>query len=542
MTIQTHDIGGTGILRDADLLATDVLILGGGPAGTWAALAAAAHGASVILADKGWCGTSGATAPSNTGSWYIPPGPARETEAEKRLAKAEGLADRRWILRTIDQSHRDIDGLAADGYPFPIDEEGRPYRANLRGPDYMRFMRRRVELAKVRVLDHSPALELLWSDGVVAGAAGRDLRSGRNWIARAGAVVIATGGCAFLSRALGCDGNTGDGLLMAAEAGARLSGMEFSAQYGVSALNSSVTKGLAFMFASFTLEDGSPLPEGGDRVSRIARALVAGHRVFARMDRGDARGHDWLRRGQPNCFLPFDRAGIDPVAQRFEVTLRSEGTVRGVGGLDLTGDDCATSVPGLYAAGDAATRENIAGAVSGGGSPNAAWAIATGTWSGAAAARFAAAIGDRKGSRRIQALGGAGVRPLRQADGLDRAELTRAVQAETLPLDVNYFRSGPRIAQSLARLDGVWRHLRDHAGGVGQASGREGVRLRELAAMTATARWIWASAEQRTESRGLHRRTDLTVADPRLARRIHSGGTDAVWAGVETSDWGATAS
>ena len=44
---------------------TDVLVVGGGPAGAWAAIAAAARGASVALVEKGFCGTSGATAPSN---------------------------------------------------------------------------------------------------------------------------------------------------------------------------------------------------------------------------------------------------------------------------------------------------------------------------------------------------------------------------------------------------------------------------------------------------------------------------------------------
>jgi succinate dehydrogenase/fumarate reductase flavoprotein subunit len=47
----------------------DVLVLGGGPAGTWAALSAAERGARVVLADKGFCGTSGATAAAGTGVW-----------------------------------------------------------------------------------------------------------------------------------------------------------------------------------------------------------------------------------------------------------------------------------------------------------------------------------------------------------------------------------------------------------------------------------------------------------------------------------------
>lgn len=48
-----------------NVITTDVLVLGGGPAGTWAALSAAKQGVRVVLADKGYCGTSGATAPSN---------------------------------------------------------------------------------------------------------------------------------------------------------------------------------------------------------------------------------------------------------------------------------------------------------------------------------------------------------------------------------------------------------------------------------------------------------------------------------------------
>jgi succinate dehydrogenase/fumarate reductase flavoprotein subunit len=55
--------------------------------------------------------------------------------------------------------------------------------------------------------------------------------------------------------------------------------------------------------------------------------------------------------------LPFDRHGIDPLTQRFPVTLRLEGAVRGTGGIRIVSEECGTGVPGLYAAGDAATRE-----------------------------------------------------------------------------------------------------------------------------------------------------------------------------------------
>ena len=57
-------------------LTSDVLVIGGGPAATWAALKAAQDGADVVLADKGYCGTSGATASAATGVRYVPRSPS----------------------------------------------------------------------------------------------------------------------------------------------------------------------------------------------------------------------------------------------------------------------------------------------------------------------------------------------------------------------------------------------------------------------------------------------------------------------------------
>ena len=91
---------------------------------------------------------------------------------------------------------------------------------------------------------------------------------------------------------------------MAAEAGATLTGMEFSSQYGLAPFTSALNKGLPFFWATFYREDGTPLPEeGGDRQTRVARALLEGP-VLARLDRASPELRDWLRRGQPNCFLP----------------------------------------------------------------------------------------------------------------------------------------------------------------------------------------------------------------------------------------------
>src|SRR5437667_5171851 len=78
----------------------DVLVIGGGPAGTWAAISAAERGARVVLADKGFCGTSGATAAAGTGVWYVDPDPAqREAAMSNREPMGGCLQDRGWMAR-----------------------------------------------------------------------------------------------------------------------------------------------------------------------------------------------------------------------------------------------------------------------------------------------------------------------------------------------------------------------------------------------------------------------------------------------------------
>jgi succinate dehydrogenase/fumarate reductase flavoprotein subunit len=517
--------------RHADSLelVADVLVIGGGPAASWAALAATAEGARVVVVDKGYLGTSGATAPSNTGTWFAPPGPGREAAIERRQQLNGGLAVPRWVDRTLHGAWQGLHTLAEWGYKFPHDDTGKPYLTNLRGPDYMAFMRRRVLRAGVAVLDHHPALELLSESGVIAGAAGVDRQRNRPWRVRAGAVVLASGGCAFGERMLGATGLTGDGYLMAAEAGATLSGMEFSAQYACAPKDTSLSKGVPFAWASYYRQDGTRIDTANqERFAPVAKALLEGP-VWGRFDKGIPELTEWLRKGQPNCFLPHDRAGIDPFTQKFEVGLRCEGTVRGVGGIKLVADDCSTGVPGLYAAGDAASRERVTGAITGGGGPNSSWAIASGNWAGAAAARYAAREGGNVAVRDVVALGRAGLRPAKAArQGMHAAEVVQTVREEFLPLNHNFFRNETTLRQSLQRLERTWCDVRDHLAAAGTASGTDAVRTREAAALAATSRWAYTSALARAESRGMQRRIDLPATDPQFVCAFEVTGLDHI--------------
>lgn len=127
-------------------------------------------GVDVVVADKGYTGSSGATASAGTGVWYVEP-EARDAAIASREKLGAGLTERSWMERA---------------------------------------------------LDHTPALQLLVDDsGVVSGAVAVQRKSGQVVQIEAAAVVLATGACAFQSKTLGCDFDTGDGALMAVEVGCR---------------------------------------------------------------------------------------------------------------------------------------------------------------------------------------------------------------------------------------------------------------------------------------------------------------------------------
>jgi succinate dehydrogenase/fumarate reductase flavoprotein subunit len=514
---------------------TDVLVIGGGMAAAWAAIGAARAGAGVVLVDKGFVGTSGVTATGGPNHWWVPPDPAKRAAAvERRHATSFGLAERSWMHAILEATWRNLPRLEGY-YPFAADGSGRPYYSGVRGPEYMRALRRYAEDLGVRILDHHPALELLLHpDGSVAGAAGYARIERQAWRARAGAVVLATGGCAFRSGLLGSYNNTGDGHLMAAEAGAELSGMEFSVSYSLSPVWAS-TRTLPYTAARFYDADGAPLDilppvAGSAHLRSLARALEAGP-VYADLRDAPEALRPILRRIQPATPPPFERRNIDLFKDRFQVTLFGEGTIRGVGGLRIASDACETTVSGLFAAGDTASRELVTGAVSGGGSVNSAWALTSGLIAGEAAAARSARDG-RRASGAARPIGQAGLRPATSVRPVDGAEAIRLAGAQILPPVKALWRRAEALDASAALLDGLWSEICDHAGG---EPGLPAIAAREAAAVTATARWCNAAALARAESRGQHLRADARATDPALARRLRVGGLGTVWTRFEAA-------
>ncbi|MEH2465436.1 FAD-binding protein [Nostoc sp.] len=527
-------------------LIADVLVIGGGPAAAWAAWAAASQGVKVIIVDKGFLGTSGAAAASGNG--IMAPSPENwDKVLSERYRVGKNLANSRWIERVIEKTWLSLPLVESWGYRFPK-EDGESVRQSYYGPEYMRVLRKNLLRVGVQILDQSPALELLLADdGSVAGARGVQRQHHRTYIIRAGAVVLANGGCAFLSKALGCNTNTGDGLLMAVEAGGELSSMEASNHYAIStAFNATVTRGVPFGWASYTDEAGNDLGgyiNGGRDPSFLPNALLKGP-VYARLDRATPEVKAVIEKSHFIAYLPYTKAGIDPYTERVPVTLVLEGTVRGTGGIRIVNDNCATKVPGLYAAGDAASREFLAGLASGGGGPNAAWAISTGQWAGVGAADFAKSLGAHANERVARPAGKVGLRsptvggtpsplagrsqssPSPTSETFDSEAIVHGVQAQMFPLEKNYLRSEQGLLDSLAKLETLWQQVQENPK---QDTVRDVEFSRRAATLTAVARWAYFSALHRTETRSEHIRVDYPETDPNQRYYQATGGLDKLW-------------
>ena len=516
-------------------LNADVLVIGGGPAASWAALAAIERGAKVIVADKGYLGASGAFAASTSGAKVIPPlKDLRDPVKFERYALGGHLSQHAWWDRILDITFEKAPKIYEwGGYEMP-QFNGKPAYRGLQGCETMRIMRKQLKRSGVQILDQSPALELLVDEeGAVSGARGFQRQENRPWTVKAGAVILASGGCAWLSKALGCNTNTGDGLLMAVEAGGELSSMEFSAHYVPAPKHSSVTKSAYYRYASFYDESGNlldGLTKNGHRsTSAIAKELLKG-RVFVTLNLNGADNPDMqklLRLQQPNFMNAFDKVGINPFTEKWEITLLLEGTVRGVGGIRIANKDCGTTVPGLYAAGDAATRELNCGGFTGGAGPNMTWAIGSGNIAGWAAADHARSLGSKATERKVRGVGRTGLVPSSDVTATyDSAAVVKGVQEEMFPLDKNIFRTEKGLLESLAKLNQLWAEVQKNPV---QGTAQELQRSRETVAILAAARWAYFAGLERKETRGMHKRLDYPKQDPNQRHYLAVGGLDKLW-------------
>ncbi|MER5730487.1 fumarate reductase/succinate dehydrogenase flavoprotein subunit, partial [Streptomyces sp. NPDC002138] len=240
-------------IGSAEEISCDVLVIGGGTAGTMAALTAAERGARVLLLEKAHVRHSGALAMGMDGvNNAVVPGRAEPDDYVAEITRAnDGIVDQSTVRQTATRGFAMVQRLERYGVKFEKDEHGEyAVRQVHRSGSYVlpmpegkdvkkvlyRQLRRREMRELIRIENRVMPVRVLTSpeDGRAIGAAGFHTRTGAFVTVRAGAVILATGPCGRLG--LPASGylygtyenptNAGDGYAMAYHAGAALTGIE----------------------------------------------------------------------------------------------------------------------------------------------------------------------------------------------------------------------------------------------------------------------------------------------------------------------------
>jgi succinate dehydrogenase/fumarate reductase flavoprotein subunit/HEAT repeat protein len=233
------------------MLDCDVAVVGGGTAGTMAAISAAEHGASVLLLEKAHVRHSGALAMGMDGvNNAVIPGKATPEDYVAEITRAnDGIVNQRTIYQTASRGFDMVRRLERYGVKFEKDDAGdyhvrRVHRSGSyvlpmpEGRDIKkvlyRVLRQRQMRERIQIENRVMPVRVLTAGGRVTGLAGFNSRTGEFVTVSAGAVILATGACGRLG--LPASGylygtyenptNAGDGYAMAYHAGAELSGLE----------------------------------------------------------------------------------------------------------------------------------------------------------------------------------------------------------------------------------------------------------------------------------------------------------------------------
>jgi succinate dehydrogenase/fumarate reductase flavoprotein subunit len=228
-----------------EIFITDVLVVGSEGTGARAALEAAKRVQSVIIATKGMVGRSGATLTADADididsrsavDLFGLPGDRHDSPekfAEDMCREGEYVNNQHLVMihaeeaplrlkELVDWGAR-IDRLThAPGHTYPRG-------VWIPGTEFARVLSKEIRKRdNIRLLEYLMITDLLTNKGVVVGAAGINVATGKFCVIKAPSVILCTGGAMRVyPHTTAPDELTGDGLSMAFRAGAELIDMEF---------------------------------------------------------------------------------------------------------------------------------------------------------------------------------------------------------------------------------------------------------------------------------------------------------------------------
>ncbi|MHB2023483.1 MAG: FAD-binding protein [Mycobacteriales bacterium] len=532
-------------------LCTDVLVVGSGAAGMFAAIEATRRGADVLLVDKSMVGAGGATVMAQmtvaAALGHQEPDSA-DLHFSDTVEGGKGLVDEPLArLLCEDAPKRILEtrsmrvNWAADG--DRLRQVSAPGHSRARccyvdvlatGTGVARGLK--TELRRLAIARHPNVFvtELIKnSDGRVAGAAALDVRSGEPLRIWARAVVLACGGLTELYLRNSASVNmTGDAYALGLKAGAELIDIEMVQFFPIANLAPRMIGLDPIMWDPFRYKLGGRLTNGlGEEfIERYAGEAEGGRYTTTR----DVLSYAILKeveagRGSPSggAYLDFQGCSAQEIhdafppvvekllAQGVDLTMRAVEVAPSahytIGGLRVDGH-MHTTVPGLLAAGEAAGGAHGANRLSGN------------------AISEAFVFGARAGITAAGEVGEWGIDPV-AVEHMAQAELAilrvparnpssrlflpalRTRLQSTMWTLVGPFRDEARLTAAAAALDEIDAAVDAARVGDQKAHNLEWVEWLEMKNMVLTARAVRTAALERRESRGAHQREDFPGSD-----------------------------
>lgn len=515
--------------KDAPHVFTDILIIGGGIAGLRAALAVPPN-LRVLVVTKDRVQQSNSRYAQGGIAGVMSPEDRFENHIEDTLTAGAGLCDRAIVELVVREAPEQIADLVRFGTHFDLEngqlaltrEGGHSHRrivhalGDATGFEVMRaIIERAKEAPNITIWDRSFTVDLMTHDGACVGVLIYRRRRDKLLI-WAKQTILASGGAGMVYReTTNPPVATGDGMAAAYRAGAQLRDMEFM-QFHPTVLY--VAGSSRFLISEAARGEGAHLrdktghrfmPDEDSRAELAPRDIVA--RAIVRC----------MERTQHPCVyldlshLPAERVrqrfpGIDKVCREFGLDITRDpipvrpGAHYMVGGVAVDAEG-RTTLPGLWAAGEV-TSSGLHGA-----NRLASNSLLEGLVFGAACGRGAAAAAARMPDAFV-------VPPVQghfepdNAGKLDVADLTNSLRS-LMVRNMGIVRDQSGLMEAERTVSFWCKYVLRQ-----EFASRPGWELQNL--VTLSRLMIW-SALQRTESRGVHFRSDFPKRDDeRWARHV----------------------
>lgn len=504
------------------MIECDVLVIGGGMAGCFAAVKAREQGLNVLLVDKGYVSKSGETPYAGDTAVFDPDwGHDLGRWLEQVNVVGEYMNNRHWNELVFRDSRERLADLRSYGVRFQ-EKDGEVVRlshphANIELPDthkfpptvsevvhwlpgFMEIMRRHVIKVGVKLKDRFMVTELLEQEGRVVGAIGFSIEGNEVQVIKAKAVVMSAGGGGFRPIGYPIHELTADSHCMAYRVGATITSKEFVSPHTTNPEQPAWPP--MYLFFSAGHSAAAPGMFNAPKLynaegDQVALRGVAWHGwIDAEYEAHEGRAPLIADHGRPRGVMALSGPG-------------GHGSMFGhaTGGIVPVNDECATGVLGLYAAGDSCGTCFIGASYSGFGFATM-HASATGARAGLGAAAEAKRLGTAGSldERIVAAATARLLEPLERKGGFTSHWATQVLQNTLAPYFVLYIKHGDRLRNALSTVE----FLRDQIAPKLYARDDHELRLaHETKNMIMNAEMKLRSSLTRTESRGTHYREDF---------------------------------